>query len=49
MTIPDELRPRPVSVDLVLTYEGDPAAVEPRQLTADFSAALLKLKQEQEG
>ncbi|HEX6831574.1 MAG TPA: DUF2800 domain-containing protein, partial [Methyloceanibacter sp.] len=44
--VPDHLRPRPQSVDLVLTYEGDPAAVNPTQLTADFTASLKKIKQE---
>jgi uncharacterized protein DUF2800 len=46
--IPENLRPRPQSVDLVLTYEGDPAAVNPTQLTADFTASLKKIRQETE-
>lgn len=46
--IPEHLRPRPASVDLVLTYEGDPQAVNPTQLTADFTASLKKIRSEQE-
>lgn len=46
--IPEWTRPRPVTNDLVLTFEGDPRAVEPQRLTADFSAALKRLKQGQE-
>jgi len=41
--IPESLRPRPVSPDLVLTYEGDPNAIEPRTLAAEFSVALKRL------
>jgi hypothetical protein len=41
--IPDALRPRPHSNDLVLTYEGDPSAVSPGRLSAEFSAALKRL------
>ena len=41
--VPETLRPKPPSNDLVLTYEGDPSAVDPKTLTAEFSAALKKL------
>jgi len=44
VTIPDELRPRPQSNDLTLTYEGDPRAVDVKTIAADFAAALKKLE-----
>jgi hypothetical protein len=43
VTVPDNLRPRPESTDLTLTYEGDPSAVDVGKLTAEFSAALKQL------
>ena len=45
--IPDNLRPRPESTDLSLTYEGDPQAVDTKAITANFSAALKRLEQNQ--
>jgi hypothetical protein len=43
VTVPDDLRPRPETSDLALTYEGDPAAVDVKNLAPEFSAALKRL------
>lgn len=44
VTVPEELRPRPQSNgDLVLTYEGDPNAIDHKTIAVEFSAALKKL------
>jgi hypothetical protein len=42
--IPDELRPRPTTNDMVLTSDADPDAVDTAQLTEQFRAKLLALK-----
>lgn len=41
--VPESLRPRPVTTDLVLTSEDDPAAVSQRKLTEEFTSALKRL------
>jgi hypothetical protein len=43
VSIPDELRPRPISSEFVLTYVGDPAAVDVIQQRNEFSAALKRI------
>ena len=45
VTVPDDLRPRPETNDLALTYEGDPQAVDVRNIAVEFSAALKRLSQ----
>jgi hypothetical protein len=46
VTIPDALRPKPPTTDLVLTTEGDPNALDMGLRQQEFSAALKALKQE---
>ena len=43
VTIPDELRPKPPSTDLTLTFAGDPSAVDVGKLSVEFSTALKQL------
>jgi len=45
--VPDDLRPRPPATDFVLTATDDPAAVDPKQLAAEFTAALRAIVQQQ--
>jgi len=46
VTIPDALRPKPPTTDLVLTAEDDPNALDMGLRQQEFSAALKALKQE---
>lgn len=46
VTVPDALRPRPQTTELVLTDDADPQRVDPGQRAAAFSAALKRLRQE---